>query len=56
MKLDIQSGLWRAHLNLEISNWDEVLAQAKIIEISENVAHRHENQSGISKQDGPSLS
>ena len=39
MKPDIQSELLRAHLNLEISNWDEVLAQVKIIEISENVAH-----------------
>ena len=39
VKLDIQSGLWRAHLNPEIFNWDEVLAQAEIIEISKNVAH-----------------
>ena len=53
VKPEIQSGLWRAHLNLEISSWDEVLAQAKIIEISENVAHQCENWSRITKQDGP---
>jgi hypothetical protein len=40
VKSEIQAGLWRAQLNPEISNWDEVLAQAEIIEISENVAHR----------------
>jgi hypothetical protein len=40
VKPKIQSGLWRAQLNPEISNWDEVLAHAEIIEISENVAHK----------------
>ena len=53
VKLEIQSKLWRAHLNPKISSWDEVLAQDKIIEISENVAHRHENRSRVTKQDGP---
>ena len=53
VKPEIQSGLWRAHLNPEISSWDEVLAKAKIIEISENVAHQCDNQSRISKQDSP---
>jgi hypothetical protein len=48
VKPKIQSGLWRAQLNSEISNWNKVLAQAEIIEISENIAHRHENRAGAS--------
>ena len=32
----------------KISNWDEVLAQAEIIEISKNIAHNGDNQSGPS--------
>ena len=40
VKPEIQSGLWRVQLNPEISNWDKVLAQAEIIEISENIAHK----------------
>ena len=40
VKPEIQSGFWRAQLSPEISNWDEVLAQAEIIEISENIAHK----------------
>ena len=32
--------------NPEISNWEDVLAQAEIIEISENVAHKQDNQTG----------
>jgi hypothetical protein len=36
----IQKGLWRDNLNPEISSWDQVVAQAEIIEISENVAER----------------
>jgi hypothetical protein len=39
VKPEVQAGLWRAQLNSEISSWGEVLAQAEIIEISENVAH-----------------
>jgi hypothetical protein len=46
VKPDIQSALWRSQLNPEVSNWDEVLAQAEIIEISENVARRREGQAG----------
>jgi hypothetical protein len=46
IKPKIQSGLWRAQLNPEISNWDEVLAQAEIKEISKNVAHWHESRAG----------
>ena len=43
VKPEIQSGLWRAQLNPEISNWEDVLVQAEIIEISENVAHKRDN-------------
>ena len=38
----IQKGLWRDNLNPETSSWDEVVAQAEIIEISENVAERRD--------------
>jgi hypothetical protein len=34
----IQKGLWRDNLNPEISTWGQVVTQAEIIEISENVA------------------
>ena len=34
----IQKGLWHDNLHPEISTWDEVINQAEIIEISENVA------------------
>ena len=34
----IQKGLWQDNLNPEISTWDEVVNQAEIIEISENIA------------------
>ncbi|KAF8814183.1 hypothetical protein BYT27DRAFT_7206295, partial [Phlegmacium glaucopus] len=36
----IQKELWRDNLNPEISTWDEVIAQAEIIEILENIAER----------------
>jgi hypothetical protein len=42
VKPEIQAGLWRAQLNPEILNWDNVLAQAEIIEISENITHRRD--------------
>jgi hypothetical protein len=42
VKPEIQGSLWRAQLNPEISSWEEVLAQAEIIEISENVAHKRD--------------
>ena len=38
----IQKGLWRDNLNPETSSWDRVVAQAEIIEISENVAERRD--------------
>jgi hypothetical protein len=38
----IQKGLWRDNLNPEISTWDQVVSQAEIIEISENVADRRD--------------
>ena len=34
----IQKGLWHDNFHPEISTWDEVVNQAEIIEISENVA------------------
>ncbi|KAF8799892.1 hypothetical protein BYT27DRAFT_7263507 [Phlegmacium glaucopus] len=46
----IQKGLWRDNLNPEISTWDEVIAQAEIIEISENVAERRDRRNGSSLQ------
>ena len=36
----IQKELWRNNLNPEISSWNQVTAQAEIIEIAENVADR----------------
>jgi Zinc knuckle len=44
----IQKGLWRDNLNPEISSWANVVAQAEIIEISENVAERRDRRSGPS--------
>ena len=38
----IQKGLWRDNLNPETSSWARVVAQAEIIEISENVAERRD--------------
>ena len=49
VKPEIQSGLWRAQLNPEISNWEDVLAQAEIIEISENVAHKRDNRTSTTR-------
>ena len=43
-RLVIQKGLWRDNLNPEISSWDQVVAQAEIIEISENVAERRDRR------------
>ena len=43
-RLVIQKGLWRDNLNPEISSWDQVIAQAEIIEISENVAERRDRK------------
>ncbi|KAF8800028.1 hypothetical protein BYT27DRAFT_7217359 [Phlegmacium glaucopus] len=42
----IQKGLWRDNLNPEISSWDEVVSQAEVIEISENVAERRDRRHG----------
>ena len=42
----IQKGLWRDNLNPEISTWEQVVAQAEIIEISENVAERRDRRAG----------
>jgi hypothetical protein len=44
----IQKGLWRDNLNPEISSWVSVVAQAEIIEISENVADRRDRKAGNS--------
>ena len=45
----IQKGLWRDNLNPKISSWPSVIAQAEIIEISENVADRREGGNNRSK-------
>ena len=51
----IQKGLWRDNLNPETSSWGQVIAQAEIIEISENVAERRDRRVGSSTQQaGPS--
>ena len=46
----IQKGLWRDNLNPETSSWTRVVAQAEIIEISENVAERRDRRGGSSSQ------
>ena len=48
----IQKGLWRDNLNPEISSWASVVAQAEIIEISENVAERRDRRAGSSTPAG----
>jgi hypothetical protein len=48
----IQKGLWRDNLNPEISTWDQVVSQAEIIEISENVAERRDRRTGFSQPSG----
>ena len=50
----IQKGLWRDNLNPETSPWDLVVAQAEVIEISENVAERRDRRNGPSSQAGGS--
>ena len=50
----IQKGLWRDNLNPETSSWARVVAQAEIIEISENVAERRDRRHGSSSQQGVS--
>jgi hypothetical protein len=52
----IQKGLWRDNLNPETSSWARVIAQAEIIEISENVAERRDHRAGSSQQEGTSNS
>ena len=46
----IQKGLWRDNLNPEVSSWSSVVAQAEIIEISENVADRRDRRIGSTSQ------
>ena len=50
----IQKGLWRDNLNPETSLWDVVVAQAEVIEISENVAERRDHQANSALQGGSS--
>ena len=50
----IQKGLWRDNLNPETSSWDRVVAQAEIIEISENVAERRDRRLNIAAMSGGS--
>ena len=46
----IQKELWRNKLNLELSSWKRVVAQAEIIEIAENVAERRDRKTGQNSQ------
>ena len=46
----IQKGLWRDTLNPKTLSWARVVSQAKIIEISENVAERWDCKAGPSSQ------
>lgn len=48
----IQKGLWRDNLNPETSSWARVVAQAEIIEISENVAERRDRRGGVPSKEG----
>ena len=50
----IQKGLWRDNLNPETSSWSEVIAQAEIIEISENVAERRDKRTNLAPSGGSS--
>ena len=50
----IQKGLWRDCLNPETSSWDRVIAQAEIIEISENVAERRDRRMNTASTSGGS--
>ena len=49
-RLVIQKGLWRDNLNPETSSWAVVVAQAEVIEISENVTERQDRKAGSSSQ------
>lgn len=49
-RLSIQKELWRNKLNLELSSWRKVVAQAEIIEISENVAESRDRKTGQAHQ------
>ena len=49
----IQKELWRNNLNPEISSWNQVTAQAEIIEIAENVADRRDRRAGSSSAHPP---
>ena len=51
----IQKGLWRDCLNPETSSWDRVIAQAEIIEISENVAERRDRRVNTASTSGGSV-
>ena len=46
----IQKELWRNKLNPELSSWENVVAQAEIIEIADNVAERRDRKSGQPSQ------
>ena len=50
----IQKGLWRDNLNPETSSWSEVITQAEIIEISENLAERRDKRTNLAQSGGSS--
>ena len=45
---------WRDNLNPEISSWDQVVSQAEIIKISENVAEWWDQKQAVTHATGPS--
>ena len=46
----IQKGLWRDNLNPETSSWSKVVAQAEIIEISENVVDQQDRRNNSNQR------
>ena len=43
--MSIQQSLWRDHYNPKISSWNEVVSQAEMIEIAENITSSRNNRS-----------
>ena len=53
-QLLIQKGLWQDNVNPKILTWEEVVNQAKIIEISENMAEHCDCTQGQANKPGNS--
>ncbi|KAJ3514054.1 hypothetical protein NLJ89_g2595 [Agrocybe chaxingu] len=55
LRASIQRGLWRDHLNPEISSWNDVVNHAEIIEISEGISEaRDKRPLHVNKSSGSS--